>query len=178
MSQRASGYKRKPQDAYPTPPWCIQVLAPELKKLALHVWDPARGSGRMVRALQSEGFKAGGSSHDFFKIKALPERVTAIVTNPPYGPRGTTAVKFIEHALELPDIDTVCMLLTIDFDSAKTRQHVFGDCRRFAMKLVLLDRISWWETDVTPSQNHAWFIWSKNKFRWPVIKYAERPKCT
>ena len=86
----------------------------------------------------------------------------ALVTNPPFGKRGELAEAFIRHALELePPI--AAFLLRVDFDSAKTRRDIFQNCPFFAGKIVLLDRIVWFEREgaASPSENHAWFIWSR-----------------
>jgi hypothetical protein len=48
------------------------------------------------------------------------------------------------------------MLLRCDFDSAKTRGHLFGRCPEFAKKLTLVERIRWFEYyPASPSFNHA-----------------------
>src|SRR5262249_49137964 len=80
--------------------------------------------------------------------------------NPPYGEgrRGEEAVRFIEHALEL-GVPRVAMLLRNDFDSAISRQHLFRHNPTFAGKLVLLNRIKWFDGPSSPSDNHAWFCW-------------------
>jgi hypothetical protein len=44
-----------------------------------------------------------------------------------------------------PSMGKVAMLLRTDFDHAKGRQHLFGQCPIFAKKLVLTRRIVWFE---------------------------------
>lgn len=108
---------------------------------------------------------------DFLKTSMKPdERVTAIVTNPPYD----QAQKFIEHALELMKPNgIVAMLLRTDFDHAKTRRHLFADCSSFWAKIVLTKRIKWFENSKgQPSFNHAWFIWQILNYETPTIRYA------
>ena len=68
----------------------------------------------------------------------------------------------------------VAMLLPIDFDSAKTRVHLFGNCSAFAAKFVLLSRIRWFPGASSPSVNHAWFLWSRAHAGLPTIHYAAR----
>jgi hypothetical protein len=80
------------------------------------------------------------------------------------------AVKFIEHALELVPI--VAMLLKIDFDSGRTRQHLFRNCPAFACKIVLLDRIEWFPGEYGSSTNHCWMIWDQEHSGPPIIAYA------
>jgi hypothetical protein len=80
-----------------------------------------------------------------------------VVTNPPY----ELAQQFIEHALRItePHRGLVAMLLRCDFDSARTRQHLFAQCPAFAKKLVLTKRIVWFApAKASPSFNHAWYL--------------------
>ncbi len=99
---------------------------------------------------------------DFLATTRIPE-VDAIVTNPPSGHCGRTAAAFARHALELmkPRRGLVAMLLRVEFDSAKTRGDLFGDCRQWSKKLVLTKRITWFEPAIAePLDNFAWFIWN------------------
>jgi len=174
MSQRESGYERIPFDEYPTPEWVTIALSPHLSGVE-HIWEPAAGSGQMVRALESVWFKVSGTDiqqgEDFFTITS--SNFDAIVTNPPY----SLATEFIEHALHLmkPNDGTVAMLLRADFDSAKGRRHLFADNPAFVKKLVLTKRIVWVENEgkkASPSFNHAWFIWDwRNAGKPPVLAY-------
>jgi hypothetical protein len=111
---------------------------------------------------------------DFLTSKVLPHsNITAIVTNPPY----YLAQKFIEHALRLtePVRGSVAMLLRTDYDHARKRQHLFGDCRQLAAKLVLTKRIKWFDdTKGQPSFNHAWFIWDWKHTGAPILTYQAR----
>ena len=174
MSQRHSEYQRRPNDDYATPPWVAQVIAPSLRQQALHLWDPACGAGQLVQALRAEGFQVVGTDDDFLARTALPhDRLDAIVTNPPYGIGGRLACQFIAHAIELAPF--TAMLLRVDFDSGKTRTHLFRDCPPFAQKVVLLDRIMWFPGDAGPSTNHAWFIWNSRHRGPATIDYAGKP---
>jgi hypothetical protein len=156
MSQRQSGYPRQPNETYETPPWVVQVVAQHLRQHCLHVWAPAdEESSRLVLALRDEGFSVTATADHFLARNSLPHsRVDAVVTNPPFGRGGRLACQFIAHALELVPI--VAMLLRIDFDSGKTRTNLFRDCKAFAHKIVLLDRIVWFEREGAPgpSENH------------------------
>jgi hypothetical protein len=176
MSQRISGYRRQTNDHYPTPPWVAQVVAGYLRKHCLHIWAPADGEASpLVQTLAAEGFSVIASDDDFLLKNSVPDaRVTAIITNPPWGPSGKLACAFIKHAIELAPV--VAMLLKIDFDSAKTRTHLFRDCQAFAGKIVLLDRIVWFERAGAcgPSENHAWFVWNARHRGPPTIFYARR----
>jgi hypothetical protein len=177
MSQRCSGYERQANDHYPTPPWVVQIVAGYLRKHCKHVWAPADDEASpLVRTLATEGFHVVASIDDFLRKDSLPDaRITAVVTNPPWGPAGKLACAFIEHAVKLAPV--TAMLLKIDFDSAKTRTPLFRDCPAFAGKIILLDRIVWFQTEGAPgpSENHAWFIWNARHKGLPTIAYARRP---
>lgn len=164
MSQRVSGYARKPDEAYDTPAWVAGVIAPHLRKAGVnYIWEPAPGKGQMVNALQTQGFQVFTTNDDFFTLEKRPT-ADALVTNPPFGPRGQTAASFIRTALGMP-IPIMAMILRIDFDSALTRADIFRDCKAFAGKIVLLRRIMWFPGESGPSDNHAWFIWDKRQAR-------------
>jgi predicted RNA methylase len=113
---------------------------------------------------------AVGTGEDFLTISAPPTDVDAVVTNPPYGVQGRLAEAFIAHALEL--VPFAAMLLRNDFDSGKTRQGLFRHNPYFAGKLVLLDRVRWFDGPSSPSDNHAWFIFDRGHHGPPVIRYT------
>ena len=174
MSQRHSGYPRQPDDNYETPPWVTRAAVPYLRCSC--AWDPANGpSSRLAETLRQESFKVVATNDDFLSRDSLPHpRVDGVVTNPPYGPGGSVACRFIEHALALAPF--VALLLRVDFDSGKTRTPLFRDCRAFARKVVLLDRIMWFPGDSGPSTNHAWFIWNARHHDEATISYARRSR--
>jgi hypothetical protein len=174
MSQRWSGRARLAQDAYYTPGWVVDALL-DAVDLPGPIWECAAGSGQMVEALKARGFETFASDieHgvDFLQSESLPPGCRAIVTNPPFN----LAQQFIEHGLTLtkPVGGTVAVLLKTDFDAAKTRQHLFGHCDIFEMKLVLTRRIRWFaDSKGSPSTNHAWFCWSWAHRGQPTITYA------
>jgi hypothetical protein len=170
MSQRFSEYARRDRDDYPTPPWVTETLIPHLKDAKVtSIWEPAAGEGGMATTLTQAGFSVtstdlGGGINFLDHKTQAGERCDAIVTNPPYGIQGKLAERFIERALDLtrPRQGVVAMLLKVDFDSGLTRRRFFADCPAWAAKLVLLKRIEWFKSEngMTPSENHAWYIWS------------------
>lgn len=178
MSQRNSGYAKKPLGFYETPEWVTEALLPHIPYAAPHVWEPAVGSGKMCRVLERVGAIVFGSDittgTDFLETEAMPDDYNIIVTNPPFH----LAQEFCEHALALtrPRQGFVAMLLRTDFDHAKTRAHLFRDHPAFAKKLVLLKRIVWFveangKPKASPSFNHAWFMWSWLNKGLPTIAY-------
>lgn len=173
MSQRNSEYERKENELYETPEWVTELLIPHLPVGIRIVWEPACGSGKMVNVLKNHFLVLTtdiSTGTDFLTVK--PEHVhqmiqgppNAIITNPPFN----QAQKFIEHALELmkPVNGYVAMLLKVDYDSAKTRRHLFRNCPEFMTKIVLTKRIVWFteangKPKASPSENHAWYIWGQ-----------------
>ena len=174
MSQRDSGYERKERDLYETPEWVTLALVDSgLRKVSL-IWEPAAGSGKMVRALGILDSEIFGSDietgFDFLTDMAAVE-ADAIITNPPYA----HAKEFIDRALfhTEPVGGFVAMLLRTDFDHARTRQYLFSGHRAFARKLVLTKRIQWFEDSKgQPSFNHAWFIWDWKHKGAPTLAYG------
>ena len=172
MSQRGSGYARKALDNYETPEWVTKAVVPHLGS-KLHIWEPAAGGGKMVRALVAAGCTVEASDiadgRDFLRTPAI-FNCDVIATNPPF----SRAREFIEHAIEVmqPSMGKVAMLLRTDYDHAKGRQHLFGQCSIFAKKLVLTRRIVWFEApNAAPSFNHAWYIWDWKHVGPPVLAY-------
>lgn len=173
MSQRDSGYARKERDLYETPEWVTAALVPHIADRSVSVWEPACGSGKMVAALEKHFVHVIGTDietgTDFFQQRHTD--ADAIITNPPY----ETATEFITRSLALTQhaAGLVAMLLRTDFDHAKGRQLLFGNCRQFAKKLVLTKRIRWIEGSTgQPSFNHAWFIWDWKHSGPPVLAYG------
>ena len=124
----------------------------------------------MVRVLSDHGHIVEATDIangiDFLTCEKLFD-VDAIVTNPPFN----LATQFIERALEIAGI--VAIVVRIDFDFAKTRQHLFAKCPHFSKKIVLLKRVVWFEGSTgSPSYNHCWLIWNWSHIGPPTIAYA------
>src|SRR5262245_14477871 len=131
MGKHERGYQRVPRDLYPTPAWVIDALAQHVNLDGVRVWEPACGGFQMVNALRNHGAKVWPSdiafpacyarysprwlkAHtlDFASNAPNRRRFGLIVTNPPFGPRGSLAVRFIEYGLKRLDHDAMlCLLL-------------------------------------------------------------------
>lgn len=182
MSQRDSGYARKERDLYETPEWVTEIICHYAGPTGDgYIWEPACGSEKMVRVLRRyyDVFAtdiAQDNSLNFLETKQPPQvNCRRIITNPPY----ELATEFCEHALRLmePVNGRVAMLLRTDFDHAKSRSHLFGNCPAFAKKVVLTKRIVWFEPEPgakgkSPSFNHAWFIWDWAHEGAPTLAYG------
>jgi hypothetical protein len=208
VSKYGPKYKRQPRDLYETPPQPIETLLKVGLQFAPTHCDPWCGRGKMIEVFNDLGFKShdsdikpigpmvGAASRVDFLNGGLPFKGPFdIVTNPPLGERGELAEAFIERALETvkPWRGRVAMLLTADFDSAKTRVRLFRDNRAFAAKIPLLNRIKWFDRKVpckpcsskgcrlckftgrrsmSPMGNSAWFYWSHRNTQRPRVFYA------
>lgn len=211
MAQRISGYERKARDAYMTPHWVTEALIADLeargilpvakrdagypnKGYPLAIWEPAAGTGQMADALARAGYEVFcsdiqpepgiGIAHDFTKreLPLLMPEIGAIITNPPYKIKAAEA--FVANALDIMcgRSGVVAMLLPVDWDSAKTRSKFFNECPAWRHKIVLLDRIHWFDPEPVkkgekkkagPSANHAWYVWSwAPPYNQPTIGYA------
>jgi hypothetical protein len=190
-------YPRVERDLFPTPAWVVNALAEHVDLRGLTVWEPACGDGRMGEALRSAGCAVVHMSDiadygngqdevlDFLSAQApklgwLPD---LICTNPAYGRGGKIATAFVEAGLKrLSPGGMLTLLLSCDFDSAKTRARYFGDCPHYVAKIVLTKRIVWFEradgVREAPKENHAWFLWQRSLLRVrpaPVILYSPLP---
>jgi hypothetical protein len=113
---------------------------------------------------------------DFLACKVLPDpSIRGIITNPPYD----FAQEFCEHALKLtrPFRGFTAMLLRHNFDSARTRAHLFAQCPAWALKVTLTQRIVWFtepngKPKASPSENHSWYVWDWRHQGPPAIAYA------
>jgi hypothetical protein len=191
MGKHETSYARVERDLYPTPAWVIAALAEHLHLRGRRVWEPAAGNGQMTEALRAAGaqvYATDIADHGYAGLDLVldflsgerPTDFDGIVTNPPFGPRGTLAEKFIatglRHLIEIGSL--LALLLPADFDSARTRSGLFGGCPHFVGKITLTRRVKWFEHEdkpnVTPKENSAWFIWSRAVLRCgqPVILYA------
>jgi hypothetical protein len=176
MAQRVSGYDRVADDRYETPTEITATIIPYLMRCNVRrVWEPAHApADKLGTALRAGGFKVTSTRGDFLAAKTAPKDADAVVTNPPYGKQGKVAEAFIAQALSLK-VRVIAMLLPVDFDSALTRAPLFGDCKQFDGKIILLRRIKWFPGDSGPSTNHAWFLW-RRAGALSLIRYATPAK--
>ncbi|RZN30485.1 class I SAM-dependent methyltransferase [Bradyrhizobium sp. Leo121] len=157
MVQRGANHLRQDREFYRTPPKPTYTVM-NMVQFGPRLCDPCCGDGAMLRVFCERGHEAFGADiHPVgvpqaktcdFLADPFPWGITCdIITNPPYGQRGALAVKFIERALQLtkPWRGKVAMLLPVDFDSAVTRSHLFGDHPAYALKVTLLYRIKWFD---------------------------------
>lgn len=172
MTVTASGYEQQRNQLYETPYWAVEALLLHLKVMGLRVWEPAAGNHRVADILQIWGAsvttsdiekyeRAHDAIYDFFSpLPRTPIPFDAIITNPPYGLGNRQAVTFTRNALACCN-GWVAMLLTAKFDWGSTRVDMFRDCPRWHKKIVLIDRLRFFDSpDATDgTEDHAWYIW-------------------
>jgi hypothetical protein len=196
VGKHETGYARIPRDFYPTPAWVTNALADLVNVRGKHIWECACGDGRMSEPLKAAGAQVFSSDivdRGYVALNLLCDFLTnegplrpsfdGIITNPPFGLRGKLAEAFMETGLRRMGEGFLALLLPADFDSARTRARLFGDCPQFAGKIVLTRRVKWFEHPTKPNrqpkENSAWFLWGNvelhHTHRIPVIGYAPRP---
>ena len=194
QSKHGTEYARVERDQYPTPDWVTAALAEHVELADLRVWEPACGAGRMAEArkaagatvycsdVESRGFPLDALI-DFTLASAAPNGFNGtirIISNPAFGRQGRIAERFIAAGLRhTAGGGFLALLLSADFDSAKTRPRFCRDCPLFAAKIVLTRRIVWFSNPdpdkERPKENHAWFIWQNPPpGSAPLILYAPR----
>lgn len=194
MTVTASGYEQQRNQLYETPYWCIESLLLHLAVRGLRIWEPAAGNHRIADILQIWGAVVTTSDIEFYErihdaiynflgpLPRTPIPFDGIITNPPYGPGNKQAVAFTRNALACCN-GWVAMLLTAKFDWGSTRVDLFRDNPRFHKKIVLIDRLLFFDgPDATPgTEDHAWYIWrpvdhpDTRAHTPPVIVYEGNP---
>jgi hypothetical protein len=108
---------------------------------------------------------------DFLELGHAPGRVEVIVTNPPY----KLADEFVRHALILPEIRRVVMLLRLGFLEGKKRSDLIDKGRLarvypFANRLPMMHRDGWTGPRSRSAMPIAWFVWDADHVGPPTIK--------
>lgn len=179
-------WTRQPEDWYIEPEWCSARLF-AVEAFSGDVFDPACGSGRIVRSAVAAGLNAYGADvvdrkpeidrfqvQDFFRD--LGHDHDNIVSNPPFG----VAEKFVERALRLTARKTA-MLLPANW--------VQGDKRSRWLEKTPLRRVYF----LTPrpsmppghivaagdkpgngTTDYAWFVWLQGYDGAPEVRWLRR----
>lgn len=170
VKQRSTGgVKRRRLDDYETPEEDSLIGFQHMPKPANAVFEPACGSGRMVRAIkrQWKGVRVVGSDiktgDDFLKrTRKFPGD---IITNPPY--RDGLAERFVRHALKLAD-GRVSMLMQSGFLWGSDRaEGLYADAKPDRI-IIMPSRIYFYEAGKqikSQFYNHVWVCWPDRKTR-------------
>lgn len=197
MTITASGYAPQPNELYETPYWAVSALLRQMPDVTgLSIWEPAAGNHRIVDMLRFAGANVTTSDiatyqrqHDYIFdfINSLPPNIVLpfdmLITNPPYGKGNKLAVQFARNALACC-IGWVALLLTAKFDWGSTRVDLFRDNNRWHKKIVLIDRLLWFDGPKAKdgTEDHAWYIWrpvdhvDTVAHTAPVIAYEGNPE--
>jgi hypothetical protein len=183
MRDRNLGYERQDRDFYPTPDWPTEALLrhPEVRLPKGIIWEPCCGDGAMARVLEAGGYPViatdlfdrgyGEGGRDFMLETRLPDGVTAIVTNPPYG---RNLYRFVDHALELtrPVGGVLALLVNIQWQTGATNSKRLLH-PAFDASVFLTKRIVWFpgadgRPGKQPQENHCWLIWDWSRAPGPA----------
>ena len=158
--------KRRKLDDYETPENVTRALTRAIR-LRGPIWEPAAGSGRMVRALRDQTghhVRSGDIKRGADFLAQSRRWEGCIITNPPY--RNDLAERFVQHALKLAD-GRVCMLMQSGFLWSSGRYSLFKDCPPDRI-IVLCDRI-YFSVNGKPIDSqffsHAWICWPRRSRR-------------
>src|SRR5215831_5450217 len=143
-------HKDRGDDAYFTDPVAVEALV-QVEKLPEVMWDPACGSGNIVKVLRAHGHKVyasdlndygfGQSGVDFLATDAIPP-AQAVVTNPPF----KLLQPFVERALTLTPL--VIMLARLAFYEGQRRSKLLEESglariHVFRNRLPMMHREGW-----------------------------------
>jgi hypothetical protein len=150
---------RLTNDAYMTPPWCVEwLVGAEGRFLPKLVWEPCSGNGDITRVLRGHGCEVVESDLDqgvdFLQMTGRLAPGAAIITNPPY----SLASEFIRHAHRL-GVHYHAWLLKADFLNALRAIKLIDEVGYPARIWVLTKRPDFLGQGA-PTMNCAWFIWS------------------
>jgi hypothetical protein len=182
MLDHACGNLRAPlsergDDLYDTPRVAVEALIRH-QPLPHHIWEPACGTGNIVRVLRRHGHLVDASDLnrrgcpnsyviDFLRCRSY--RAEAIVTNPPF----RHAAAFVE--LGLARAPLVVMLLRLAFLESERRAPVLdnGTLARvmvFAKRLPMMHRAGWEGRKANSAMAFAWFVWKRDHSRPATIE--------
>jgi len=166
--QRTPIYEHR-GDCYDTPEVAVRALLKHVK-LPRMIWEPACGTGNIVRLLRQRGhFVIATNLNDRgcpdsisridFLLPNQSANIEAIVTNPPF----SLAEAFVEIALERAPL--VVMLLRLAFIESERRSRILdgGMLARvlvFANRLPMMHRAGWEGRKANSGMAFAWFIWN------------------
>ena len=184
-------------DHFPTPEWVTAALLDSLPLHPRHILEPACGTGSICRVLRSMyscahitgvevrediALSTAGNAwrndprfdelacwdfHDWAQ-HANSRRFDLIITNPPYG--NDEPVKFFESAWPLlADGGQLAMLLRLNWLAGAKRAAFHRE--HPADVYVVARRIAFLDNGSSPTESHAWFVWTKGEpgGRWEVL---------
>ena len=187
MQSRDRTHEPRERDAYMT---IDERVIPALLKHFIPrgvVWEPAAGTGEMVRGLRGEGCSVVATGlidgpgsllkvpRDFFSFnEPLGGSINSIITNPP----NKLNLSFARHAIKLmePAHGAVAIYQRHEWDTTKRAAEIF-DHPAFAMKIVPRFRPIWVEPTpgkkaASPFHKWSWYVWDWTHSGPPVVRFA------
>ena len=172
---RAAPMSDRGLDLYESPDVAtLGLLSAEPALRGRFVFEPCCGRNAISRVLRAAGISVYASDivdygtagqdgqADFFAITTLPDRrISAIVSNPPYGRK--LAARFVRHALTL--VPDVYALLPLTFLELADREDILRTGSGFRRVLVFSDRLprmhrdGWTGNRAKATQAFAWMCW-------------------
>lgn len=157
---KRSDFKRRPQDAYDTPPQAVAPLIPHLPDRCTFV-EPCAGAGDLMRALERAGMRCAGAIDIYPRSDGIRQKCALsarsllcdgnyIITNPPW----TRPIlhQMIEHFSALRPT-----WLLFDADWMHTRQS--APHMKLCRKIVSVGRVKWIkDSPHTGKDNAAWHL--------------------
>lgn len=159
---KRSKFKRRPQDAYDTPPEAVLPLQAHLP-LAFRYWEPCAGEGALIgpigracRPTDIEPRDPCVTQADALKthVDMLPNAVDLIITNPPW----TRQIlhPMIEH---FSAMKPTWLLFDADWAHTKQAEPYLKWCR----KIVSVGRVKWIpDSPHTGKDNCAWYFFDQH----------------
>ena len=158
---KRSNFKRRPQDAYYSPPEVVDPLLPHLPREPFTFWEPCAGAGDLSIAIVSKALSQHYSTDispgvdwvaqvDAFK---MPEEDVSgydlCITNPPWS--RPILHPMIEHFSNM-----FPTWLLFDADWIHTKQSIPYLPR--LRKIVSVGRVSWMQNGTSGKDNCAWYL--------------------
>jgi hypothetical protein len=161
MMGKRSNFKRRPQDAYDTPPEAVVPLLPHLPHEETSFWEPCAGKGDLVHAIMSQAPQmycvaktdiAPRSPHiaERDALDCYPGGPQMCITNPPW-------TRSILHPMIEHFSDMRPTWLLFDADWMHTKQAAPYLCR--LRKIVSVGRVKWIpDSQHTGKDNVCWYL--------------------
>jgi hypothetical protein len=149
MSQKNSGYAKKPNEEYLTPSWVYELLYDEFPMFKGAI-DPCPPAFTM----------------DWLETLQLETIPVAVATNPPFSMGQEIAEWCLVHGFP------AALLLPATWDCATDANRI-RLCREMHTKIIITRRIRWTNVEqrATPSSNHAWYVWLGNYKSEPTMRW-------
>jgi hypothetical protein len=178
--------RREGADHWTTPRCLVEALLTHVLPTTPDgvIWEPACGADHLADAMRSAGRTVLSTdiddvfSTDFLAHPMPLDRVAAIITNSPYGPRLTPFIKRGLQYLDAGKAEQLTLLLRFDHLSAKQRASLLN---RATSIVYCCWRPRWLPVDDDskgPRFSFAWISWQANWAGKPRIIFVTRDEAS